>query len=239
MPKVEKAIILAAGSGNRMKPVTLLTPKPLVRVNGVRMIDTIIQGLHKNGIHEIYVVTGYLKEQFKILEQEYEKIKLIDNIYYDTCNNISSLYVVRDYLENSIILDGDQIVYNSDILETTFERSGYNSVWTDEETEEWLQTVENGIVKSCSRNGGKHGWRLYSISRWTSEDGKKLKIHLEQEFEKKRNRQIYWDDVVMFYHFEDYELGIRPMSAGDIIEIDSLDELIALDKNYLKYAEEK
>lgn len=239
MPKVERAIILAAGSGNRMKPVTLLTPKPLVRVNGVRMIDTIIQGLHKNGIHEIYVVTGYLKEQFKILEQEYEKIKLIDNIYYDTCNNISSLYVVRDYLENSIILDGDQIVYNSDILETIFERSGYNSVWTDEETEEWLQTVENGIVKSCSRNGGKHGWRLYSISRWTSEDGKKLKIHLEQEFEKKRNRQIYWDDVVMFYHFEDYELGIRPMSAGDIIEIDSLDELIALDKNYLKYAEEK
>ncbi len=239
MPKVERAIILAAGSGNRMNPVTLLNPKPLVRVNGVRMIDTIIQGLHKNGIHEIYVVTGYLKEQFKSLEQEYEKIKLIDNIYYDTCNNISSLYVVRDYLENSIILDGDQIVYNSDILETTFERSGYNSVWTDEETGEWLQTVENGIVKSCSRNGGKHGWRLYSISRWTSEDGKKLKIHLEQEFEKKKNRQIYWDDVVMFYHFEDYELGIRPMSAGDIIEIDSLDELIALDKNYLKYAEEK
>ena len=51
MPKVERAIIMAAGLGKRMNPVTLETPKPLVKVNGVRMIDTVIKGLHKNGIH--------------------------------------------------------------------------------------------------------------------------------------------------------------------------------------------
>ena len=55
---------MAAGLGNRMRPVTLTTPKPLVKVNGVRMIDTVIQGLHENGITEIYIVVGYLKEQF-------------------------------------------------------------------------------------------------------------------------------------------------------------------------------
>ena len=64
MNKVERAIIMAAGIGKRMQPVTLQTPKPLVEVRGVRMIDTVIQGLHHNGITEIYVVTGYLKEQF-------------------------------------------------------------------------------------------------------------------------------------------------------------------------------
>ena len=47
MPKVERAIIMAAGLGNRMHPVTLTTPKPLVKVNGTRMIDTVIEGLHK------------------------------------------------------------------------------------------------------------------------------------------------------------------------------------------------
>lgn len=221
-----------------MYPITLTTPKPLVRVNGVRMIDTVIDGLHQNGIGEIYVVVGYLKEQFECLKQKYPIIKLIENPYYDTCNNISSLYVARDYIENAIILDGDQIIYNPDILVAEFARSGYNSVWTDGETDEWLQTATDGIVTSCSRTGGKSGWQLYSISRWSAEDGRKLKYFLEVEFEEKQNRQIYWDDVAMFCHPNDFELGIRPMQANDIAEIDNLMELIALDANYEKYAKE-
>ena len=64
MNYVDKAIIMAAGIGKRMRPVTLRTPKPLVKVNGIRMIDTVIQGLHANGIFEIYIVVWYKKELF-------------------------------------------------------------------------------------------------------------------------------------------------------------------------------
>lgn len=236
--RVKRAIIMAAGLGNRMKPVTLKTPKPLVKVNGVRMIDTVIHGLHENGIYEIYIVVGYLKEQFEILTSEYKGITLIENPYYRECNNISSLYVARDYIEEAMILDGDQIIYNTEILSPEFDSSGYNSVWTDDNTDEWLQTVENGVVTSCSRTGGKSGWQLYSISRWTKEDGLKLKKHIELEFEKNGNRQIYWDDIALFCHPDEYKLGIRPMQKEDIIEIDNLSELISLDKSYEKYLEE-
>lgn len=239
MHKVERAIILAAGIGKRMNPVTLRTPKPLVKVNGARMIDTIIRALYHNGITEIYIVVGYLKEQFSEVLKEYQGITLIENPYYATCNNISSLYVARDYLENAIILDGDQIIHNERILTSEFCQSGYNSVWTLEETDEWLQTVKDGIVTACSRVGGKCGWQLYSISRWTAEDGRKLKKHLELEFEQKHHTQIYWDDIVMFCHSEEYQLGIFEMQSADVIEIDSLEELISLDNGYEKYREKE
>lgn len=232
MHKAVRAIIMAAGKGERMHPLTEKVPKPLIRVNGRRMIDSVIEGLRANGILEIYIVVGHLKELFEELKILYPGVELIENPYYETCNNISSLYAVRDHLEDCMILDGDQIIYDPSILAPEFERSGYNAVWTDEETTEWLMTVENGIVTSCSRTGGSRGWQLYSISRWSAEDGAKLKKHLELEFDVKKNRQIYWDDVAMFCHPEEYTLGIRPMRAEDIIEIDSLEELIAADPTY-------
>ncbi|MFR7761534.1 MAG: sugar phosphate nucleotidyltransferase [Eubacterium sp.] len=239
MNKVRRAIIMAAGLGNRLRPVTLKIPKPLIKVNGIRMIDSVIDALHKNEIYEIYIVVGYLKEQFSVVQENYPDIKLIENPYYMTCNNISSLYVARDYIDDAIILDGDQLIYNAGILDPYFEKSGYNSVWTDKYTDEWLQTVKDGVVKSCSRVGGKNGWQLYGISRWKSEDADKLRHYLEIEFKKKNNTQIYWDDLAMFCYPNEFELEIYPMKANDVVEIDNLSDLVALDDSYKKYMGEK
>ena len=233
--KVKRAIIMAAGKGERLRPITLVTPKPLVTVNGKRMIDSVIDSLHRNGIFEICIVAGYLKEQFKKLMDRYSGITIIDNPYYETCNNISSLYMAREYLEDAVILDGDQIIYSDEILSPEFERSGYNAVWTDEYTDEWLMDVQNGIVTGCSRTGGSHGWQLYSISRWNAEDGRRLREHLEIEFEQKKNRQIYWDDVPLFCYPGEYRLGVREMHRDDIVEVDSIAELVKLDSSYRIY----
>lgn len=233
--RVERAVIVAAGTGTRMRPVTLHTPKPLVEVNGKAMICTVIDGLIENGINEIYVVTGYLCAQFERLRSLYPGLTLIENPYYGSCNNISSLYAAREHLENCIILDGDQIIHDSSVLSPEFDHSGYNCVWTGESTDEWLLTVEDGIVTHCSRTGGKNGWQLYSISRWSAEDGRRLRRHLEYEFEVKGNRQIYWDDIALFCYPGEYRLGIREMRRGSVEEIDSLRELAAADSRYARY----
>ena len=234
---VKRAIIVAAGIGKRMQPLTFKTPKPLVKVKGVRMIDTVVCALRSNGINEIYVVVGHLKDQFYEWARGEPGLKIIENQYYDICNNIGSLYVAREHLEDCIILDGDQIIYNPDILNPRFTLSGYNAVWCEGKTDEWLMDVEDGIVRRCYRNGGSHGWQLYSISRWTQADGKKLRKYLEYEFER-GNTNIYWDDVAMFCYFDDFKLGIYEMKVEDVIEIDGIDELVDIDYRYQLYLRE-
>ena len=95
--------------------------------------------------------------------------------------------------------------------------------------------MRNKIIVSCSRTGGKNGWQLFSISRWTAEDGEKLRKHLELEFEKKQHTQIYWDDVALFCHPNEYTLQITPMKSGDIVEIDNFEELLLTDPSYQTY----
>ncbi len=221
-----------------MQPLTLSVPKPLVKVKGTRMIDGIIAALHANGITEIYIVVGYKKEQFEYLKS-IEGITLIDNPFFDRANNIASLYCARKYLEDAIVLDGDQIIVNPKVLRADFEKSGYNAVWTEEPTKEWLMQVENNRVISCSRNGGNLGWQLFSVSRWTKEDGERLRDCLEREFVQHKNCDIYWDDLALFIYPDDFDLGIMKMQLGDVIEIDDLQELATIDESYSEYLEKE
>ena len=231
---VKRAIIMAAGMGNRMHPLTFTTPKPLIEVNGRRMIDTIIDALLENGITDINIVTGYLADCFEVLREKYQEINLVHNPVFDKYNNISSLYAAKDLLDTDVIItDGDQVVYNKEIYAPEFTLSGYNATEVTEFTKEWVMTVENGMVTACSENGGDKGWQLYSVSRWTKEDALKIRKYLELEFDVNERRDLFWDDIPMSLHMDDFKLGIRVMNKGDILEIDSLEELQQIDSNYL------
>ena len=70
---VKRAIFIAAGFGSRLAPITFNTPKPMVRVHGVRIIDRLIDACIQAGIEEIYIVRGYLAEQFDQLLYKYPK----------------------------------------------------------------------------------------------------------------------------------------------------------------------
>ena len=223
---------MAAGKGNRLHPYTEYTPKPLIKVNNIPMIENIIMSLLDKGIKDIAIVVGYLKEQFNYLVDKYH-VCLINNPDYDIANNISSLYYAREKIGNTIILDGDQIINNEDIILTSFSKSGYICIPINAYKEEWILSLDkNNKITSCLRNGGSQGYELKSLSYWTKEDSQKLKELLFEEYKNKNNRDVYWDDVAMFLHKDKFDLYGYIVKEDDIIEIDSVDELKAVDKSY-------
>lgn len=236
---VKRAIIMAAGKGTRMRPLTYKTPKPLIKVNGTPMIESIIESLRHNNIGEIYVVVGYLGDQFQYLSDKYPGLNVIKNPYYEIYNNISSMYVVRDFLEDSIILDGDQLITNPQILSPKFAISGYAAIWTEDAYHEWMLQLQNNYIVGCIRDQLMTGWRLYSISRWNSTDGKALRKWIEYEFEVMQNRSIYWDDVPVFLHRDQFQLAMTRIEADDVQEIDSISQLARIDFNYTRYVTEE
>ena len=236
MYKLERAVITAAGKGTRMRPVTENLPKPLVKVNGVPFIETIIRGLNHNGIREIYVVVGYLKEKFGYLVEKYPGVVLIENPYYEDTNSISSVYCAREHLSNACVIDGDQYVFDDGVFAPAFERSGYNAVWMEDVPEWYLTLDENGTITDVVIEGGKNGWALCGICRLAPPEAAKLKKYLEIEFEEKKNRGIFWDQVALFLYRDECKLGIWKQRAyRDILEIDSLKELAEIDPSYEKY----
>ena len=114
--RVKRAVFIAAGFGSRLVPITLNTPKPLVRVNGTRMIDTLLDAVVAAGIEEIIIVRGYLGEQFDQLLYKYPNIKFIENRLYNEANNISSALLARHLLQNAYVLEADLFLSNPNLI---------------------------------------------------------------------------------------------------------------------------
>lgn len=89
------AILMASGLGTRMRPLTDTTPKPLIKVGSVPMIETVINALNKAKVENIFVVAGYLSEQFDYLKQKYSNLFIIKNPDYKTINIFINLLCQR------------------------------------------------------------------------------------------------------------------------------------------------
>lgn len=114
--RVKRAVFIAARFGSRLVPITLNTPKPLIRVKGKRLIDSLLDAVIAAGIEEIYIVRGYLTEQFDQLLYKYPMIKFIENPAYNESNNISSIVWANYLLRNAYVLEADLLPYNKKLI---------------------------------------------------------------------------------------------------------------------------
>lgn len=228
--RVKRAIFIAAGFGSRLVPITLNTPKPLVRVKGKRIIDSLLDAVVAAGIEEIYLIRGYLAEQFDQLLYKYPMIRFIDNTAFNEANNISSAMYARHLLGGAYVFEADLLLYNPDLITKYQYSSNYLGVPV-EMTDDWCFHVKNGIISKMTV-GGRNCHHMYGISYWSVEDGARLAEHIEKVYTSPGGKERYWDQVALDYFKDDYKIAIRECTFDDIVEIDTYRELKQLDETY-------
>ena len=205
-----RAILLAAGMGTRLRPLTLETPKSLTIVNNEPLIERQIRFLKECGINEIVVVTGYLKEKFEYLIDKYG-VELVNNDKYDVYNNIYTMYLVKDYLSDSYVQEPKSSLYFSAYREKFFNE--WEIQFNDEKYVEKISVVNEGS-----------GYILSGVSYWKKEDSRIIVAMLEKAINEGGFDKLYWDDIVR-ENVDNLNLKIEMLDSSDIYEIDSLEDL--------------
>lgn len=230
--RVKRAIFVAAGFGTRLVPITFNTPKPLVRVHGIRIIDRLIDACLQAGVDEIYIVRGYLGELFDQLLYKYPMIKFLENPIYNEANNISSALVTRYMLSNAYVFEADLLISNPTIIKKYHYSSNFLGI-KKQRTDDWCVRVKDGtIVEEKVGGEGNDIWQLIGISYWNTADGQRLSQDIQDVFQSPGGRERYWEQVPLVYKKEHYQVEIRECFDEDIIEIDTFNELKAVDKTY-------
>lgn len=229
--RVKSAVIMAAGFGQRMLPATQDKPKPMVTVNGVRIIDTLLDAFVKVGITDITLIRGYKKERFDDLLEKYPFLKLVDNDDYNVTNNISSVMKVIDKIDSCYLCEADLYISNPDVI-TKYQY--YSNILGSYslETDDWSFKMNNGYITEYQK-GNTYCYNYYGISYWTKEDSEKLRYDFARvynEFEDGKN--YFWEFIPLVLLKDRYNVEIRQCRKSDIIEIDSYHELQLLDPSY-------
>ena len=228
--KVDNAVIMAAGTSSRFAPLSYEIPKALITVKGEVLIERQINQLHKAGINEIYIVTGYKAEMFDYLEEKFG-VKLIHNPDFLTRNNNASINVVKNILGNTYICSADNY-FSKNPFENEVSDCYYAAVYANGDTKEWcMEYDDNGLITKVTV-GGSNAWYMLGHTFWDKKFSEKFKEILEAEYDLPQTTDMLWEDIYI-NHIDQLEMKIRKYSDDDIYEFDTLDELRAFDNTYI------
>jgi len=224
-------ILMAAGFGNRMRPLTETVPKPLIKVGHRSLIETVMDAFPIEMVQNFYIVTGYLGDQFESLLKKRKNICLIKNPDFSVANNLSSVFYARDVLKagNCFICESDLLVRDQIILTDLPKVSCYFGKYIQGKFDDWGFDLDQlGNIKAIKK-GCQNAYAMAGIAYFNAADAKILADCIEAGYADKGNRELFWDEIVD-RNLDKLQLKIKEVKQEQIIEIDTVEELEAIYK---------
>ena len=225
-------IILAAGKGSNLQPLTLNYPKTSFRLDeNTTVLQRMVRTIRKHDKDaEIVVVLGYLADKVKESLSE-ENCKFVLNPFYEVTNSISSLWFARQYLEreNVTIVHGD-VVYSNEIIENYLVKptdypyvltdsscivaGNYNAVIRDNQILVMSKKLENVSAKYCCMT------KLDAVS------SRLMKQEIDNMIKNNMYGQFFEDSLVQMIMFNDFQLFSEDIAGKSWSEVDTVDDLL-------------
>ena len=227
------AVILAAGVGNRLKPLTNTVPKCLVEVNGKTIMGNALQALSANGVEHVYVVVGHLSSLVRETigpRSNDMTIEFIENDIFKSTNSMYSLYLgLKDMQQATWVIEGD-VFFEAQILGLPVSK---HISWLVDPTRKdldgtYLRSNRQGraisleIIRDLSLLQANHH-KSIGILRLSPEGVDDLRNWLHQGVE--NGQTNVHCDLIMAEHLMDTFVGLVDVSGSKWFEIDTLKDL--------------
>ena len=229
--RVKKAIVLAAGFSERLAPISLKSPKPLVDIKGVKLVEPLLDALLAADITDITMVIGYKAEMFQVLLEKYPNLKLATNPLYNQSQNITSLLSAKEELDSCYICDADIYIHNPEIICKYEYESCFFGVPV-RLTNDWCFSLQGKKIFNFTI-GGENCHRAIFITYLNGPDSKRLKGDIERISKLPGGLERRWFDVLFSTEKNNYNLGVKECYVEDTTEVDNIADLVKLDNSYL------
>lgn len=230
-----KALILAAGFGSRLAPITDNLPKSLVPVNGKPILFKQIDNLYENGITDITIVSGYKAGVLKSNTlAKYPNVKIIESVDYATTNNMYSAYLgIKSMGVGEMLMMNADVFFDSSVIKALLACKHENAIVVDigKYNEESMKVIEkdNRLVE-ISKTITKEDALGSSIDVYKfSESGAEAFLNKCIDYIEIKKELKKWSEVALNDVLKETEFKACPL-VGRWFEIDNHEDLAAAEK---------
>ncbi|CEN25983.1 phosphocholine cytidylyltransferase family protein [Paraclostridium sordellii] len=225
-----KVIILAAGIGSRLKPLTANVPKSLLMIdNNISVLERTLTIINKNCEAEVVVVTGYCKDQINKCISKFNNVKSVHNPFYKITNSISSLWFAKEYMDDDVIILNADVILEERLFKYLVNIQSDASVLYDSSIgheADYKVYESNGKVVVMSKDIDRFSGEYVGVTKLKRKESIKVMKKIEKMIDNELFNEWYETALVDMIFNDNLKLDAIDVCDYSWTEIDNVQDLI-------------